>query len=295
MASYRACELCGSPDPRFLLTSERLDGPLVRCGECGLVFVGIRGQDFTFSQPEPAKSALLARRVRELGLLDCETEQAEARWRRLIACERVRDLQLFQSHGRLLEIGCAEGIFLSSASEAGFQSVGLEADPETSSFGRSRGLDIRTGTLESTRFEPEQFHVVAMYHVIEHLDSPRRTLDEVARILVAGGLLALETPNVDTLWFKLLRRRWRQLIPDHYFFFSPRTIRRLLEKSGFEICRIRTASKPMSLRLFLDRVRRFNSGLGQAGMAIARVTHAEDFTLRLNLGDIMRVHARRRP
>ena len=103
----------------------------------------------------------------------------------------------------------------------------------------------------------------------------------------------METPNVDTLWFEVLGHRWRQLIPDHYFFFSPRTIERLLEDCGFQVCRVTTVGKPMSLRFFLDRIRRLHPGVGKMAMAIARATHTENITLRVNLGDIIRIHARR--
>ncbi len=211
----------------------------------------------------------------------------------MVSRERLQDVLRFKPAGRLLEIGCAEGEFLSVASSEGFQSIGLETDPGSTEAGRSRGLDVQTGSLSDAGFLPAQFDVVVMYHVIEHLDSPRRTLMEISRVLRPGGLLALETPNVDTFWFRLLGERWRQLIPDHYFFFSPETIARLLDQCGFRVLEIHRVGKSMSLRLFLDRLRRMNRPVGQAAMAVARMTRIENFTVRMNLGDVMRVHARR--
>lgn len=292
--TYRACEVCGGPDPQLMLESDRLDGPLVRCKGCGFVYVGSRRDNFTFEQADAIKSSRLAHRVRHLGLFDSATEEAEAPWRRAIAAERLRDIQACQPDGWLLEIGSADGAFLSLALSAGYRAIGLEADPHTSALGRSRGLDIRTGTLSDVRFLDDQFDVVALYHVIEHLGAPRHVLSEVGRILRSGGLLAVETPNVDTLWLELLGPRWRQFIPDHYFFFSPRTISRLLDDTGFDVLRIARVGKPMSLRLFLNRLGRFHRGVGQVALTLARLTRMENFTLRLNLGDVMRVHARHR-
>jgi SAM-dependent methyltransferase len=133
-----------------------------------------------------------------------------------------------------------------------------------------------------------------MLHVIEHLDSPRQTVNEIHRVLKPGGIAVIETPNIDTIWFRLLKTRWRQFIPDHYFFFTPRTLGRLLENTGFRLLEIERVGKPMSVRLFADRVRRFNPLLGKILSSLTRAVHLEDRTLHLNLGDIMLAFAEKR-
>ncbi|MBI4468949.1 MAG: methyltransferase domain-containing protein [Acidobacteria bacterium] len=293
MNRERPCEVCHGGDVDLLLSSERLDGPLVRCRGCSFVYVGSREHDFTFREADAVKSSLLAERVRALGLFDPATEAAEAQWRMVVAIERLQDLQRHGASGRLLEIGCADGEFLAVAKEAGYEVAGLEADPGSCAAGRARGFDVRTGTIAAAGWSAGPFDAVALYHVIEHLDSPRAMLDEIHPLLAPQGLLAIETPNIDTLWFNILGPRWRQLIPDHYFFFSPRTIALLLRDTGFQPIETRRVGKPMSLRLFLDRVSRLNRPLGRAALALARVTGLGNLTIRVNLGDVIRIHARR--
>jgi hypothetical protein len=44
-----------------------------------------------------------------------------------------------------------------------------------------------------------------------------------------GGLVVIETPNIHSVPFRLLKSRWRQFIPEHYFFFDEKTMGKLLE------------------------------------------------------------------
>ena len=51
-----------------------------------------------------------------------------------------------------------------------------------------------------------------MFHVLEHVASPKELCRESWRVLRPGGVLCIETPNVDSRWFRVLGQRWRQLI-----------------------------------------------------------------------------------
>jgi 2-polyprenyl-3-methyl-5-hydroxy-6-metoxy-1,4-benzoquinol methylase len=289
----RACELCGASNPEFLLGSERLDGPLVRCRRCRLVYVGSRSRDYTFSGMDPERSRSLAERVEALGIVDHGVEDAEAPWRRLVHERRLERVARHAAGGRLLEVGCASGEFLEIAAAAGFEVEGLEPDPGTSAGARERaGLPVRTGTLDDAAYPPGSFDVVVLWHVLEHLDSPRRAIEEARRILRPGGVLGVETPAIDTLWFRVLRSRWRQLIPDHYFFFGRETLTRLIEGEGFQLLELEKVGRPMSLRFAADRVRRIHPGLGAVARRTVSALGAEERTVTVNLGDIMLALAR---
>lgn len=289
-SSLRACDLCGARDAAPVLTSPRLDGPLVRCRRCDLHYVGRRSADFTFARADAERSAALSDRVHGLDLVDHGVEDAEAPWHRRTDRERLAELARCTPGRRLLEVGSSAGGFLTVAAAAGWDVRGVEPDPITSDQARVRGLDVVTGTIEDAS---GSYDAIAMYHVIEHLDSPRATVASAAERLVPGGTLAIETPSVDGPWLRLLRRRWRQLIPDHYFFFSRATLIRLVEDAGFEVLDVHPVSRESSVRFVGDRVRRLNQ---PAGKAVARAISAlglEERTVRVRLGDVMRLHARR--
>jgi SAM-dependent methyltransferase len=133
-----------------------------------------------------------------------------------------------------------------------------------------------------------------MFHVIEHLDSPRAALRQARSLLRTGGVLVVETPTVDNLWFRLAPGRWRQLIPDHYYFFSRATLERLLRECGFRAVGYGTIGRTVTVRFAADRLRR--AGVPAAG-AVVRALEAAGLgerTVRLNPGDIMQLVARTR-
>ena len=244
------CDLCGANDREFILSTPRLEGPLVRCRDCSLYFVLTNGDGSgasEVSEVSVASSATsqmerLSERALELDLVDPSVEERERPWRELAARERVDDLLRFVSSGRLLEVGCSTGEFL-IASRKHFTSTGIEADGGSSSVARSRGLDCLTGSLLEAHLEGGAFDVVALYHTIEHLPSPKSALGEAHRLLRQGGWLVIETPDIGSLWFGLLGARWRQFIPDHRYFFTHETIRKLCSDAGFEVRNMPTSRK----------------------------------------------------
>ncbi len=234
----------------------------------------------------------LAERARDLDLIDPEVEASERPWRELTARERLDDLKRFVAEGRFLEIGCSTGETLAAASSS-FNVVGVEADEKSVRVARAQGLDVFSGTLRDARFPDGHFDAAAMYHVIEHVPSPREEIGELSRVIRPGGWLVLETPNIATFWYKLLGARWRQFIPDHIFFFTPRTIARLCESGGFEVRELRSVGKAMSLRLFINRLGRYHRPSAKLLEAASDRLRLSDLTIRLRLGDVMRLYARR--
>jgi SAM-dependent methyltransferase len=287
---YHRCDLCGAAEPDLVLTTERLDGPLVRCRDCGLFYVVFT--DNTETPSVVAEMARLAERACSLDLISPEVESGERPWRELTARERLGDLKRFVTRGRFLEVGSSTGELLDAAS-ASFKVAGVEADERTSRATAMRGLDVFNGALCDAGFPDGHFDVAAMYHVIEHVPSPRRELSELRRVIKPGGWLVLETPNIANVWYRLLGARWRQFIPDHIFFFTPQTLTRLCESGGFEVRDLRSVGKAMSLRLFINRLGRYQRQSAKLLEAVSDGLNLSDLTIRLKLGDVIRLYARR--
>jgi len=287
---------------------------LVRCNSCGLYYVILpeKSPPTEIRHSEPVKhvgngqhhSAIgggqiasemvrLSERARELALVEPAVEQGEQPWRELMARERLKDLQRFADNGRLLEIGCSTGEMLTAAQSL-FAVSGVDADHASSRVAISRGVNCFNGTLAEANFPDGYFDVAALYHVIEHFPSPRAELGELHRIIKPGGWLVVETPDIASLWFRLLGARWRQFIPDHIFFFTPQTITRIVEESGFEIHELRHVGKTMSARLFISRIGRYHQPTARLLAALSRRLNCDQRTLHLNFGDVMRLYVRRK-
>lgn len=306
----QSCDLCGATKADFILSSSRLDGPLVYCPGCGLYFVSFAGPAVkkdsaravapaafvskdSASDQVTAEMVRLAKRARELSLVEPHVEQGEQPWRELMAQERLSDLKRFVSSGRLLEVGCSTGEMLVSA-RGSFETVGVEADAASSRVACDRGLQCFNGALTDAGFADGGFDVAALYHVIEHFPSPRAEMAELHRIVKPGGWLVIETPNIANIWFRLLGARWRQFIPDHIYFFTPHTLTRLCDEAGFEVVELRNVGKLMSMRLFISRIGRYHQPTARLLSAISRKLNLDGRTIRLKLGDVMRLYARKK-
>src|SRR5262249_39574991 len=180
-------------------------------------------------------------------------------------------------------VGCARGDFLRIARDC-FDVSGVEPNPELADSA-SQIAPVYRDVIERTPWSG--FDVVASFHVIEHVDSPRAFIAAAADRLKPGGLLVIETPNIDSLPFKLLKSRWRQFIPEHYFFFSPNTMSRLLAEHGLGIESVTTIGKYASVDLIMNRLGRYLTWL-------PNVDGFSRLTFRVNPMDIMLVFATKR-
>ena len=68
------------------------------------------------------------------------------------------------------------------------------------------------------------------------MQSPSSYVERIARLLRNGGMFAITTPNIRSLSYFMLGRRWWVVGPnDHIFYFAPKTLAQLLNKHGFDI------------------------------------------------------------
>jgi 2-polyprenyl-3-methyl-5-hydroxy-6-metoxy-1,4-benzoquinol methylase len=146
---------------------------------------------------------------------------------------------------RYLDVGCGDGRYLDVLHRRGVPRshlFGLELDEKIVETLQARGLQVFCERVESTdHFEEGTLDLITMFHVIEHVESPRTVVERLATWLKAGGVLAVETPNLDSLDARLFRDGlWGGYhIPRHWHLFKPDTLSRLLQSVGLEVEAIR--------------------------------------------------------
>ena len=287
------CNLCGASDSHTILRTARLDGPLLRCGRCGFAYVDSEHPRFLVldGQDQDARGQTFGRinQVAQAELhLDPAVEALEQSVRRRTHLHRLEEIKRFRQKGSLLEIGCGRGEFLELARLEGYSVHGVEPHPQHAAHARGvLGLDVFPGTLSEAFLKDESFDLVVLFHVIEHLRDPSREINRVWQVLKQKGLVVIETPNINTIWFTLLGKRWRQLIPEHYFLFSESTIRRLLESYRFRMLEIKSIGKFVSVRLLLNRLQRMFGGVVSPLALTANLLRLGGGILYLNPGDVM--------
>lgn len=158
--------------------------------------------------------------------------------------EFLAPLAEYRRSGRLLEIGCGQGLFLARARELGWDVQGVELLPPVAERARERGLAIFTGELGAAAFPDGHFDVVVLREVIEHIVDPRALLAEVKRVLRPGGAVSMGTGNARSWAARLRGERW------HYYrfgghmhirFYSPRTAAALARACDFARVTTRTS------------------------------------------------------
>ncbi len=97
--------------------------------------------------------------------------------------------------GRLLDVGCGSGMFLSLMKELGWTCGGVEPDPVAAAVARSLGHDVQDGTIEDARLPENHFDAVTLSHVMEHFPKPAEALAAIARVLKPGGVFVSLSPN----------------------------------------------------------------------------------------------------
>jgi 2-polyprenyl-3-methyl-5-hydroxy-6-metoxy-1,4-benzoquinol methylase len=224
------CNLCGAQDEALLFVKEGLR--IVRCRQCGLAYVNPRLPQSEIAQQYDAGYYTAG------SYTDYLSERA--------GYERTFDLRLAQIErltrgvGRILDVGCAFGFFLSVAEQRGWEAYGIDLSPVGCQYAAAQlGLRATCTTLAGAGFPPEFFDVVVMNDTFEHLADPTHDLRQARQVLRPGGFLFLVTQDSGRLLVRLLGKRWAQYKPrEHLYYFTARTLRRMLEQTGFRVLQI---------------------------------------------------------
>jgi len=151
------------------------------------------------------------------------------------AKSQVRLIQKYARGTNLLDIGCAQGFFLFSASKAGYTTKGIEISQDAAAYAiKEFGLDVEAKPFEELRFPENSFDVVTLWQVLEHVPYPLMVLKEVYRILKPGGLVVASTPNIEGIPAKILRKKWWDIKRLHINQFTTKTLADILHNAGFK-------------------------------------------------------------
>lgn len=157
------------------------------------------------------------------------------------ADQMIRHLPAATRGQRLLDVGCGNGGFLRVARTFGYAAAGIEFDPRAAQVARQQGFDVFEGDVAQARVPAGSLDQVTLRHVIEHLYRPVEALRHMHAWLRPGGRIWLQTPNVDSRGAQRYGADWRGLEPPrHLVLFNPASLRRALERAGFERCTLLT-------------------------------------------------------
>lgn len=163
------------------------------------------------------------------------------RWfRDRVQLAKVKDYkQYIPEKASIIEIGAGSGILIESLQRFGPDTWKLTANEfEMKRLKRleGKGIHFKLGNFEHIEFE-EKYDVIIMNQLIEHLYDPDKILKRCYDILNPGGIVIIETPNYRSLDHKLFRKKYwgGYHIPRHFNIYNDKTLKRHVEKHGFEV------------------------------------------------------------
>lgn len=158
--------------------------------------------------------------------------------------------------GDLLDVGAGKGEFLAEARARGWRAVGIEPSGKFCEHARLRhGVEIHEGLLGGVPgLSGRMFDAVTFNHVLEHVDDPAPLLRTAASLLKPAGVIFIEVPNCSStllrladVYFRLKGLGWSSRLsplhpPFHRYGYTPRSLRRLVERSGLAVSAMTTLS-----------------------------------------------------
>lgn len=231
------CPLCGiAPEP-FAVDYQGFT--LCRCSRCTLEFVNPR-----LSYEELAAKVYSDNYFPKRDGSERRTTEATHYYNSQLSQFEV----LLGERRTVLDIGCGNGAFLDFARERGWKIAGV--DIKLSPDAREMSCPLWEGRLRDIDFGSSRFDLIRLNHVLEHTQDPVSELEICRELLEPNGILFISVPNIAGLSprlkslqsrLKLKSHRWRHYAAMHHlFFFSPETLKLVVEKAGFQVLKWET-------------------------------------------------------
>jgi 2-polyprenyl-3-methyl-5-hydroxy-6-metoxy-1,4-benzoquinol methylase len=278
----RLADVSVDPNVHYTSTSNAYGehGRIVKCRSCQLVYMNPRPHHQSVQDNYAA--------VEDTRYLEEEQGRIET------FTESVEHIQTFVPTGRLLDVGCHVGTFLTVAEQHGYTVAGVEPSRWASDIARARiAGGVHCGAIEDAPMPDGGYDVVTLWDVIEHLPDPALDIRAIHSALRPGGIFAVSTMDVDSLFARALGKRWPWYMQMHLVYFSRQTLCEMLRREGFQIADVVLHTRRVRLSYLVSRLDAYAPPVSKAlNRGLARLGIGEK-TVPVKLGDIFTVIARK--
>jgi predicted TPR repeat methyltransferase len=217
--------------------------------------------------------------------LDEEDGQVETARRSLVEVEKI------VRPGRLVDMGCWTGSFVSAAADRGWQASGVEPSTWAVDRARERGLDVTVGDLQTSGIDAGSVRCIVLCDVIEHLLDVSDAISALATMLEPGGALYLTTPDAGGRLAKAMGSRWLSILPMHVQYFTRDSMRRLLARNGLQVAHVSSHPKVFTTEYYAQRLGGYSPAIARGSVGALRRLHLDARLVAPDFHDRMQVIA----
>ncbi|MES0491318.1 MAG: class I SAM-dependent methyltransferase [Leptospirales bacterium] len=236
------CPACLSPNSSFSGTIDRFTPPfeVVQCAECGSFY--------RHPQPSDESAYYDENYYTQKSDFSYMDERKIFAGSKHVWNARLKQIRKYHPTGKFLDVGCSFGGFTFTAAQY-FDAWGIDvskyAIKEASAFLQKIAKDddsknsvkglfqTELTTLPEKKLPENQFSVITMIEVLEHLKNPREHIAKAHKLLQPGGLLVIQTANMDGRQAVQAGLQYHYFLPGHLTCFTARGLKQMLRELGF--------------------------------------------------------------
>lgn len=168
--------------------------------------------------------------------------------RQITLKRKVKLINKYSNLGKcLLDIGCGTGDFLKVASNNGWEISGFEPNDIAREIANKKTNNSVLHSDALFELENEQFDVITLWHVLEHLPNLEKHIVTLNRLLKPNGTLLIAVPNFKSFDAVYYKSFWAAYdVPRHLWHFSKTSIFKLFAKHKLDL----VETKPMMFDSF---------------------------------------------
>ena len=235
------CHICGGKDFRIIYKNAIKDKSILQCKKCD-VWV-------TY----PILSTAFIKKIYDKNYYD-SWEYSEENFGLIRSVKKplyfsiLREIKSSSRPFAILDIGCAMGFSLEVAAALGLKPHGIEISEFAGKIAKGKfGDAVKISDIKDVDLEDESFDAITMIDFFEHITDPISVLKKIEKALKDQGMLAILTPNNSSISSKMMGGWWPHIKEEHIYYYSPTTIKYALRECNFEIIKIKSFPKPITL------------------------------------------------
>ncbi len=147
--------------------------------------------------------------------------------------------KMLPEQGRILDVGCGDGRYLwvMTRVNPAWRLEGVDFNPLAVDRARQSGFEVQAGHYEALALGREQYDLINMNQVLEHVPDPGAMVEKAWKELKSGGVLNIETPSLDGWDAGLFAASYwgGYHFPRHLTLFTAKTLGVFLKNRGFTV------------------------------------------------------------